>query len=127
MEGCGSLTLCLFSLKLFNGCTSPSQMVLNKEMFWIKMENLPLACMNDVIGRQIKKSIGEVQECDVQTDGIFKNECYRVLRVKVEMDIKKLIPRGRTINLLGNKLWIPFTFEKLLRIFLKCGKIIHRP
>lgn len=41
------------------------------------------------------------------------------------MDLKKLISRGWTINVLGNKLWIPLTFEKFSRICFECGRIIH--
>lgn len=80
--------------------------------------------MNDEIGRLIDKMIGEVKDCDVQTNGIAWGQA---LRVNVEMDIQKPIQIGRTINLLGNKIWIPLTYEKLPRICFKCGKIFHRP
>lgn len=47
------------------------------------------------------------------------------LRVFIEIDLKKPISRGRTINVLGKKLWIALTFDKLSRIYFGCGKIIH--
>lgn len=34
------------------------------------MHNLPLACMNEIMGNFIGKSIGMVQECDVGEDEI---------------------------------------------------------
>lgn len=60
--------------------------------------------------------------CDLDKNG----PCWgSTLRVFIEMDLKKPISRGKTINVLGNKLWMPLTFEKLLIIRFSCGKIIH--
>lgn len=41
------------------------------------------------------------------------------------MDLQKPVSRGRTINVMGNKLWIRLTFKKLPRISFGCGRIIH--
>lgn len=43
----------------------------------------------------------------------------------MEMEIQKLIPRGRILNLLGNKILVPFTYKKLQRIFFNCENISH--
>lgn len=43
----------------------------------------------------------------------------------IKVDLKKLISRGRTINVMDNKHWIPLTFEKLPRICFGCRRIIH--
>lgn len=45
-------------------------------------------------------------------------------RVKIDMALQKSIPRGRIINILGNKTWVPFTYEKLPWIYFKCGRLL---
>lgn len=47
------------------------------------------------------------------------------LRVNIEVDIRKAITKGRTVNLEGNKLWVSLTYEKLPKIYFKCGRIKH--
>lgn len=94
----------LFNLKPFDGCTSPSQMNFHQENFWIKMHDLPLSCMNAKIGSQIGNSIGEVKNCEVQVDD---TRWGKVLRMFIEIDLTKLLPRGHSLNLKGNKMCIP--------------------
>lgn len=112
----------LYSLKLFEGCTPPSKMPFDKEAFWVQMHNLSLAYMNDEIGHQIGDTIGKVLHCDVDENG---NGWGQVLWVFIELDLQKAIPRGRPINIKGDKLWIPITYEKLPRLCFQCGRIVH--
>lgn len=71
---------------------------------------------------QIGAFIGRVKEVDVSGEGI---EWGSHLRVKIELDLRKAIARGRTVNLEGNKLWVQLTYEKLPKICFKCGRIKH--
>lgn len=43
----------------------------------------------------------------------------------MELDLRKAVARGRTTNLMGNKLWVPLTYEKLPKLCFKCGRIKH--
>lgn len=66
--------------------------------------------------------IGEVIKCDVDENG---SRWGSTLQVLIEIDLQKPVSRGRTINVMGKKLWIPLAFEKLLSICFGCGRIIH--
>lgn len=112
----------LLILKQFDALTPTLKMNLTKEQFWVHMHQLLIGCMNEKMGLKIGKTIGEVIMCDMDKNG----SCWdATLLVLVEMNLKKPINRGRTINVMGNKPWIPLTFEKLPRICLSCGRITH--
>lgn len=60
--------------------------------------------------------------CDVGEDGTGWGELLRVL---IEIDLLKSIPRGRFITMKKTKCWIPLSFEKFPKICFTCSKIIH--
>lgn len=92
------------------------------ECFWVRLNNILLACMIHEVGHQIGASIGSVKELDASSDGIGWGS---YMRVRIEIDIRKIIARGRTANLEGSRLWVPLTYEKLLKLCFRCGKIRH--
>lgn len=47
------------------------------------------------------------------------------LRVLIDVDLYKPLARGRTINVGGDKLWIPIRYKKLPRFYFSCGCIAH--
>ncbi|XP_035539649.1 uncharacterized protein LOC118344020 [Juglans regia] len=112
----------LFVLKLFDGLTPPRKMNFDFEEFWVHLNNLPLACMSREVGMQIGATVGNVKGVDIREDGIGWGS---YLRVKIEIDLRKKISRGRIANVMGNKLWIPLSYEKLPKVCFKCGKIFH--
>lgn len=73
------------------------------------MHNLPIGCINEEMGKDISKTIRVVKMCDVDKKG---SGWGLTLCVLIEVDLKKSISRGRTINVMGNKHWITLTFEK---------------
>lgn len=93
------------------------------ELFWVQMHNLPLACMNGNIGEQIRGSIGKVIEVDTQEDGLGWG-CS--LRIRVECDLGKVVTRGRTMNIQGKSMWVLFSYEKLLKMCFRCGRVLHQ-
>ncbi|XP_042944639.1 uncharacterized protein LOC122278524 [Carya illinoinensis] len=109
-------------LKVFDGFTHLKQMKVDTEDFWIQLVNLPFVCMNREVGKQIGESIGVVKEIDEWRDG---SGWEGIMRVKVELNLKRTIARGRTMNLLGKKYWIPLRYEKLPRMCFNCGVIVH--
>jgi hypothetical protein len=50
--------------------TAPSAIPFRKAFFWVRMKNLPLACMGREVGFKIGSSVGEVEEVDADMDGI---------------------------------------------------------
>jgi hypothetical protein len=55
----------LFLVEDFDGTISPSEYTFAKAAFWVRMVNLPLACMGLDIGRKISASVGEVEAVDM--------------------------------------------------------------
>ncbi|XP_059457696.1 uncharacterized protein LOC132187382 [Corylus avellana] len=112
----------LFSLEEFDGITPPLEIPFEKAAFWVRMFNLPLACMGQAVGFQIGSTMGMVEEVETDDEGIGWG---KYLRVRVKMDLTKPIPRGRRITLLGNTVWVPFQFERLPHFCFLCGKFRH--
>lgn len=56
----------------------------------------------------------------VQEDGLGWE---MVLEICIELDLHKPISRVRILNIKGNILWIPLTYEKFPRVYLRCGRI----
>jgi hypothetical protein len=112
----------LVSVVDFDGTTPPSKLNFDKAAFWIRMYNLPLACMGKKIGHKIGSLIGTVEEVDV-----FDGEAGwgEYLRVRVMMDVTKPLARGRMLHLKGQSVWIEFKYERLPRFCFHCGVIRH--
>ncbi|XP_042952130.1 uncharacterized protein At4g02000-like [Carya illinoinensis] len=112
----------LLVLKEYVGDTPLKQVDFNSESFWVRFHNMPLSCMTEKRGEQIGSSVGKVEKVDVQEDGSGWG-CY--LRVQIHMDITQPMARGRTLIVKGQKIWIPFSYEKMPRICFTCGCIEH--
>lgn len=78
--------------------------------------------MNQIEGERIGSSHENVEEVDVDDEGIGWGHC---LRVKVRMDLRKSIARGRTTMIKGMEYWILLKYEKLPKVYFMCGCIIH--
>lgn len=113
---------CLFAVEDFNGNIPPAQMEFEKVSFWIRMSNLPLGCMNEAMGYQIGKSVGQVEEVETEEDGVAWGV---YLRVKIRMDISKPLARGRVLLLNGENTWVVFQYEHLPFFCYHCGVIHH--
>jgi hypothetical protein len=103
----------------FDGFTPPSQLVFEKAAFWVRMYNLPLACMGSDIGEQIGATVGEVD----QNDG--EAEWGEYLRVRIIIDLTKPLDRGRKINIRNKSTWVKLKYEKLPNFCYNCGVVRH--
>jgi hypothetical protein len=74
------------SLADFDGITPVAKLEFEKVAFWVRMYNLPLACMNKAIGLQIGASMGEELKVEVDDDGVGWGE---YLRVRIVLDLTK--------------------------------------
>jgi hypothetical protein len=112
----------LVSLAEFDGITPPSQLEFEKAAFWVRMFELPLACMSKEMGQRIGASVGTVEEVEVDDEGVGWGE---YLRVRIILDLSKPLSRVRFIKLRDKSIWIPFRYEKIPRFCFKCGTIRH--
>ncbi|XP_059436900.1 uncharacterized protein LOC132169985 [Corylus avellana] len=112
----------LFSVEEFDGQSSPSKIIFEQAAFWVRMFNLPLACMGKEVGQQIGATMWTMEEVDTDEEGVGWG---KFLRVKIRIDLTKPLPRGRVINLLGKQTLIAFQYEKLPKYCFDCGKIWH--
>jgi hypothetical protein len=114
----------LFAVEELDGCTPPSKMKFDIAAFWIRMYNLLLVCMERKMGFKLDSIVGKVEEVVIDMDGIGWGE---YLRVRVHVNLKKPIPRGRILKLKDQSLWILFQHEKLPKFCFSCGIISHGP
>jgi hypothetical protein len=112
----------LLSLVDYDGVTPLAQLEFDKAAFWVRMSNLPLACMSREVGLNIGSSMGVVEEVDVDDDGVGWGE---FLRVRVILDLSKPLPRGRTIRVREKSVWVTFKYEKIPKFCFKCGVVRH--
>ena len=112
----------LFLVEDFDGSMAPSQFTLERAAFWVHMIDLPLTCMGRDIGSKIGASMGVVEAVDTDARGMGWGE---FLRVKVQIDLFKHLPRGRKINIEGTAHWITFQYECLPKFCFQCGSICH--
>jgi hypothetical protein len=112
----------LFAVEEFNGLTPPTQLTFAKAAFWVRMFNLPLACMGTDIGHKIGSSVGEVEDVDIVDDGVGWGE---FLRVRIVVDLTKPLARGRMLKVMNKSVWVAFQYEKLPRFCFRCGVIRH--
>ena len=68
----------LFFVKEFDGLTPPVKIEFEKADFWLRMFNLPLACMGNVVGSQIGSMVGQVEEVDMDEEGIGWGEFLHI-------------------------------------------------
>ncbi|KAF5454481.1 hypothetical protein F2P56_024141 [Juglans regia] len=112
----------MFVMKAFDGYTPLNKMSFDVATLWVQFHNLSLIGTSLECGEKMGRSLGVVEEVEVDGDdvgwGMF-------LRVKVLLDLKKPLARGRTITLQGVKTWIPIKYEKLLCFSMQCGRIIQ--
>jgi hypothetical protein len=112
----------LFLIEDFDGSTSASEFTFDKAAFWIRMKDLPLACMGRETGKMLGSSVGTVEAVDTDGRGIGWGE---FLRVRILIDLTKPLARGRMLKFQGKTKWIPFQYERLPKFCFNCGVIIH--
>jgi hypothetical protein len=112
----------VFSVEEFDGRTLPSKIAFERVSFWVRMFNLPLACMCQRIGYQLGAALGEVEDVETNEDGFGWGE---YLRVRIKLDLSKPIPRGRKLKIQGETTRVYFKYERLPRLCFLCGLIQH--
>jgi hypothetical protein len=112
----------LFSVAEFDGLSPANELLFDEETFWIRMFELPLACMGREMGYKLGSTVGVVEEVDTNEQGIGWG---KFLRVHIRINIMKPLARGRMLRLKERSYWIPFQYEKIPKFCYQCGIIWH--
>ena len=64
----------LFLVEDFDGAALPSKYTFDKAAFWIRMKNLPLACIGLEIGQKFGATVGVVEAVDTDSRGMAWGE-----------------------------------------------------
>jgi hypothetical protein len=112
----------LVSLVEFDGLTPLAELEFEKAAFWVRMFNLPLACMSKDMGMRIGSTMGDVEEVEVDEDGMGWGE---YLRVRIVLDLTKPLSKGRFLHIHDKEVWIDFKYERIPRFCFKCGTVRH--
>lgn len=91
----------------------PSQIVLKKAPFWIRVYDLPIKAMNMSTARAIGAVFGGLIELDEEL--ILASEKF--LRVRVMIDVMKPLRRGIILVFGGKKVWVEIKHERLPNFF----------
>ncbi|XWS16514.1 hypothetical protein CRYUN_Cryun34aG0095000 [Craigia yunnanensis] len=90
-----SFIKCLIVLKEFDGMSSPNEVDMNWRPFWVQIHGLPLGLMSEKIGIMLGEAIGEVVVIESSKDQLAWGKW---MKVKVNINISKLIKRGKMIT-----------------------------
>ena len=99
----------------------PSDIVMNRCPFWVRLYNLPMRSRSESHIRQIGGSIGQVLEVDKDEIGWDKSARLRIL-----LDIKKPLKRVQRIAVKsGSSVLVEIKYERLPTFCYMCGVIGH--
>ncbi|XVF28826.1 hypothetical protein REPUB_Repub15cG0065700 [Reevesia pubescens] len=78
--------------------------------------------MNAKVGAVISEALGDVEEVDTDS-----NSTRQYLRVKVNLNVGKVLRRGSKVNVDGGvKVLVMFKYEHLPDFCFVCGKLDHQ-
>jgi hypothetical protein len=112
----------LFSVAEFDGVIQLASIEFEKVALWVRMLNLPLACMNYEIGAMIGSAIGQLEEVETDEERVGWGQ---FLRAKIRMDLTKPLMRGRRLKVCGVSMWVDFQYKRLPRFCFTCGVVKH--
>ncbi|XP_042952204.1 uncharacterized protein LOC122289286 [Carya illinoinensis] len=112
----------LICMKDFKDDLAPNEISFKTEPFWVQLHNVPFAVMNVEQGVKLGSVIGKVHTVETDDQGCGWG---RHLRIRVDVDINKPLPRGKLIKVRGKQCWIYFKYERLPNFCFKCGQLMH--
>jgi hypothetical protein len=91
---------------------------------WVRILNLPIGMMNKEAGVTIRKEVGTFMMVDLEDGDV---PIRRFLRVRVQLDIRKPLMQGVTVQDEDGKpdRWCPLMYEYLPNFRYTCGIIGH--
>lgn len=97
---------------MFDGLIPPIGFSFIHTNLWVQLYNLPFGCTDEEVGTHIGNASGSV----IQVDTDSNDNCWgKFMRVLIEVDLMKLIARGKMMDLFGQRMFVQFKYERLPR------------
>ncbi|XP_030941830.1 uncharacterized protein LOC115966814 [Quercus lobata] len=113
----------LVLLQEFEGERVPKEITMKWTPFWVQIYNLPLMSTTQESDLVIGGKIGRVLDVDVPEKGV---QWGKYLRVRVSVDVKKKLVRGKKVTIEGGEAkWVFFKYERLPNFCYQCGRLDH--
>ncbi|KAL2900215.1 hypothetical protein RDABS01_025297 [Bienertia sinuspersici] len=99
----------------------PKDLSFDSVEFWVRVYNVPFAKRSKNLASTIGNKMGSFLEYnDSNISGWSK-----FMWIRVRMNVLKPLPRGVTMRIGGEKIWVDFRFERLPGFCLICGRLGH--
>lgn len=96
----------------------------DRAKFWIQVHNVPIVCMNERMGLQMGKMIGEVLELD---RGPTRSCLGKFLRIRLRIDVSKLLHKA--VNVVVKKdephVTLFLSYRRLPNFCMNYGRLNH--
>uniref|UniRef100_A0A2N9HN71 Reverse transcriptase domain-containing protein n=1 Tax=Fagus sylvatica TaxID=28930 RepID=A0A2N9HN71_FAGSY len=91
--------------------------------FWVQIHDLPVKMMKPAACARIGSTLGTLEHVEDVGEGHSKGS---FMRVRVAIDIRQPLCRGRKVGLGGKgECWVSFRYERLTNFCYWCGRITH--
>jgi hypothetical protein len=91
--------------------------------FWVQIHDLPVKMMKPAACARIGSTLGVLEQVEDVGEGQSKGS---FMRVRVTIDIRQPLCRGRKVGLGGTgECWVSFRYERLTNFCYWCGRITH--
>jgi hypothetical protein len=90
--------------------------------FWVQIHDLPIKFMKKAACEQIGSTLGMVEQAEDVDEGTHKGS---FMRVRVQLDIRAPLCRGRKVGMGDQDYWVSFKYERLPNFCYWCGLLTH--
>ncbi|CAK8574984.1 unnamed protein product [Lathyrus sativus] len=104
------------------GGGQPSYLNMHYGVFWVRIYELPLMLHSEAMAKKLGGILRKFEEVDHKE--VHRNR--RFLRIKVTMDLKKLLKGGIIVHFKEKNLRVHFKYKRLLSLCFVCGRIGHQ-
>ena len=111
------------AIKRVERSSDVKNLVFDRTDFWIQLHDLPIGSLNVRVAKDVVWIAGVVVGMDAGSDEY--EESY-LMRVRVGIDVIKLLCKGRKIVLRsGEENWVNFKYKRLPSVCYWCGHLTH--
>ncbi|KAL2924172.1 hypothetical protein RDABS01_028795 [Bienertia sinuspersici] len=111
----------LLLFKEIPGREQPKDLIFNTVDFWVKIYNVPFMKRSRALANIIGNKIGQFLDYDESDISGWT----KYMRIRVRMNVNKPLPRGSTMKLSGERLWVDIRIERLPGFCYSCGCLGH--
>lgn len=111
----------LLLLKEISGLEQPKDLDFNTVDFSIKVYNVPFVKRSKALAQAIGNKVGQFLDFDDSDISGWS----KYMRIRVRLRVDKPLPRGSTMKLGGERIWVDFRLERLPGFCYACGCLGH--